>query len=153
MIRGRFKFNMSKELTITNPFGEWLKTQRNNKKWSTRKLAGKAGNVCTAGYITQIENNSYVSKKGKPMRPCEEIITALAEALDADVNEALELAGYATKTVSHIPDEILKVRFEEFTPEQIQEVAEFMRHKIKKGKQYEQDRQYNNCSTYFCSDN
>ncbi|MGI8494739.1 MAG: helix-turn-helix domain-containing protein [Pyrinomonadaceae bacterium] len=144
---------MSKEVTISNPFGEWLKLRRNGKKWSTRKLAVNAGNICTAGYITQIENNSYVSKKGRPMRPCEEIITALAEALGADTDEALELAGYATKTAFHIPDEILKVRFDEFTPEQIKEVAEFMRHKIKKGKQYEQDRQYNNCSTYFCSDN
>lgn len=144
---------MSNEAMISNPFGEWLKTKRNDKKWSTRKLAGKAGNVCTAGYITQIENNSYVSKKGKPMRPCEEIITALAQALGADVNEALELAGYATKSTAHIPDEILSVRFDEFTPEQIKEVADFMRLKINKGKQYDQDRQYNNCSTYFCSDN
>jgi transcriptional regulator with XRE-family HTH domain len=143
---------MSNEITITNPFGEWLKLRRNSKKWSTRKLAVKAGNVCSAGYITQIENNSYVSKKGRPMRPCEEIITALALALGANVDEALELAGYATKSAAHIPEEILH-KFDELTPEQIKEVADFMRLKINKGHQYEQDRQYNNCSIYFCSDN
>ena len=145
---------MSRKLvTISNPFGEWLKDKRINKKWSTRKLAKKAGDVCSYVYIYQIENNSYVSKKGKPMRPCEEIIMALAAALEADVEEALELAGYATKTASQIPEEILSIGFDELTREQIKEVAEFMGSKIKMGRQYEQDRQYNQCSIFFCSDN
>jgi transcriptional regulator with XRE-family HTH domain len=144
---------MSEELAASSPFGKWLKTQRIKKKLSIRQLIKKAGYPCSHVYVSQIEKNAYVSKKGKPMRPCEDIVASLAKALGADVNEALELAGYATKTASTVPEEILSVGFEELTPKQIKEIAEFMHSKLKKGRQYEQDRQYNQCSVFFCSDN
>jgi transcriptional regulator with XRE-family HTH domain len=83
-----------------NPFGKWLKVKREAKDWSVRKLADKAGNICSASYISQLENNSYVGKKGKPMQPDEIIVDALASALGESVNEARLLAGYAPGELS-----------------------------------------------------
>lgn len=75
-------------------FGKWLKTKREAQGLSMRALAEKAGNVCSASYIAQLETNYYVGKSGTPMQPSEEIVEKLAIALDEFVNEARKAANY-----------------------------------------------------------
>lgn len=88
-----------REAEIGNPFGEWLKSRRQSKKWSVRKLADEA-NVCHYSFISQLENNTNVTKKGKPTQVDEDIVIGLATALEADVDEALTVAGYAKRLKS-----------------------------------------------------
>lgn len=90
------EFMSQSEAKVENPFGEWLKSRREAKKWSVRKLAAEA-KVCSSGYISQLENNTYTTKKGKPTQVDEDIVSGLAAALGANVDEALTLAGYAKR--------------------------------------------------------
>lgn len=78
-----------------NPFGEWLKTQRELQGLSMQELAEKAENICSASYIAQIETDYYFGEKGNPMQPDEIIVEKLAVALNQSVNEARKIAGYA----------------------------------------------------------
>ncbi len=75
-------------------FGKWLKTKREAQNLSMRLLSEKAGNVCSPSYIAQLETNYYVSKKGNPMQPSEEIVEKLAIALGESVDEARKAANY-----------------------------------------------------------
>lgn len=103
------------EPKISNPFGEWLQRKRKAKKWSVRKL-GEEAKVCHFSLISQLENNTYAGKSGKPMQVDENIVIGLAEALGTDVDEALTLAGYAVReSKANEPVETAKPRnFAEF---------------------------------------
>jgi len=81
-------------LTEIDGFGKWLKVKREAQGLSMRALAEKAGNVCSASYIAQLETNYYIGKRGNPMQPSEEIVEKLAIALDEFVNEARKAANY-----------------------------------------------------------
>ena len=81
-------------LTKIDGFGKWLKAKREAQGLSMRALAEKADNVCSASYIAQLETNYYISKRGNPMQPSEEIVEKLAIALDEFVNEARKAANY-----------------------------------------------------------
>lgn len=86
--------NKMTEKRELSPYGIWLKDKRTAKGWSVRTLAEKANNICSSSFISQIENNSYVGKKGIPMKPGIEIVDALSRALGASLNEAREKADY-----------------------------------------------------------
>lgn len=75
-------------------FGSWLKQARAERGLSLRQLARRANNVCTFGYIAQLEHETR-GKKGQEMRPDLEIVDALAIALDKPINDARSAAGYA----------------------------------------------------------
>jgi transcriptional regulator with XRE-family HTH domain len=77
-----------------NPFGEWLKTKREARGLSIQALAEKAGNVCSASYLAQIETDYYFGEKGSPMKPEEAVVEKLAKALDEPLDEARKAAGY-----------------------------------------------------------
>lgn len=79
-------------------FAEWLKTNRELKGYSQRRLAKEVDYLCSDAFISQIETRKYVGKKGNPMKPDREIVIALAKALNADVDKALNLAGYASNS-------------------------------------------------------
>ena len=81
-------------LTEIDGFGKWLKVKREAQGLSMRALAEKAGNVCSASYIAQLETNYYIGKRGNPMQPSEKIVEKLAIALDEFVNEARKAANY-----------------------------------------------------------
>jgi transcriptional regulator with XRE-family HTH domain len=87
---------MTDKIRITTPFGEWLRKTREAKGLTQEELAKAANNVCTSAYISTLERGQDVGKKGKPGRPSEEIVEALAAALGASVLSARKLAGYDT---------------------------------------------------------
>jgi transcriptional regulator with XRE-family HTH domain len=80
-------------------FGTWLKQKRKEKGWSQEKLAKEMEYVCKAGYISNLERNSYVGKHGNSTRPSLHIVDALANALNISVSEARLSAGYAPEKV------------------------------------------------------
>jgi transcriptional regulator with XRE-family HTH domain len=88
------------------PFGEWLKKAREAKGYTQEDLAKAANYVCTGAYISSLERGQDVGKKGKPTRPSEEIVEALAMALGASVLQARRLAGYDT---TGMPDPALDI--------------------------------------------
>lgn len=87
----------NKKKSAVNPFGIWIKEKRNNRSWSTRILAERAGEICSHSYISQLENDKATGKKGQFMKPSIEIVETLAITLNESVNEALVLAGYPAK--------------------------------------------------------
>lgn len=82
------------KVRIASPFGEWLRNTREAKRWTQEELARKANDICTGAYISALERGQDVGKKGKPTRPSEEIVVALATALGANIPKVLRLAGY-----------------------------------------------------------
>jgi transcriptional regulator with XRE-family HTH domain len=77
-----------------NPFGEWLKTKREEQGLSIQALAEKAGNICSASYLAQIETDYYFGEKSNPMKPEEATVEKLATALNQSIDEARKAAGY-----------------------------------------------------------
>jgi transcriptional regulator with XRE-family HTH domain len=77
-----------------NPFGEWLKTKREERGLSLQALAEKAENICSASYMARIETDYYFGEKGNPMKPEEAIVEKLAVALNQSIEEARRAAGY-----------------------------------------------------------
>lgn len=87
----------SPENEVANPFGQWLRKKREAKGWSVRFLATLTNGACSGSFISQLENNTYAGKKGKPMQPDRDIVDALAGALGESVTIARKLADYATE--------------------------------------------------------
>jgi transcriptional regulator with XRE-family HTH domain len=77
------------------PFGLWLKRWRKKKGLTQLRLARLAGDICTDKYISLLERSKESGKKGQPTRASEEIVEALARALDAPITEARLAAGYS----------------------------------------------------------
>ncbi len=75
-------------------FGEWLKAKR-GRKFTQDELAEAADNICTGAYISTLERGVIAKKSGKPIRPDEAIVEALAKALGESVSEARIVAGYS----------------------------------------------------------
>ena len=76
-------------------FGAWLKTTRKAKGLTQEGLAKAANNVCTGAYISSLERQQDIGKRGQPTTPSKEIVDALAEALGVPKDEARAAAGYA----------------------------------------------------------
>ena len=102
------------------PFGEWLKKTREAKGFTQEELAKAANNICTSAYISSLERGQDVGKKGKPTRPSEEIVEALATALGTSVLQARRLAGYDT---TGMPDPALEMLNQLAVAEQAAEIV------------------------------
>lgn len=98
---------MDTESEIISEFGRWLKEKREAQRLSVRQLERLAHKVCSASFISQLENNNYVGKKGKPMQPDIQIVEGLATALGASVEEAREKAGYPPRDFENPREQIL----------------------------------------------
>jgi transcriptional regulator with XRE-family HTH domain len=84
------------------PFGAWLKFWRKKRRLTQAQLAERAGNICTDSYISALERVKGPGKKGHTTRASEQIIEALAKALNAPIAEARLAAGYsATRPASN----------------------------------------------------
>lgn len=110
-------------------FAEWLKSNRQREKLSLRRLSEKIGGLCSDAYLSQLENRRYLGKKGKPMRPDREIVVALAEALNADVDRALALADYAPEQEHVFPAFLSKIDFSIFDPDDLRNIESFIKFK------------------------
>lgn len=89
-------------------FGDWLRETRTRKGIGVRELAALVEGECSASYISYLERNVYVSKDGKPTRPSEPIVLALAMALEVPINEARLAAGYSAVTSGVSIDELMR---------------------------------------------
>lgn len=79
----------------TRTFGDWLKAKRKLHYLTQEGLAAAAGGICTGAYISTLEKEVRTKKTGRPVRPDERIVEALAVALGESVDEARAAAGYA----------------------------------------------------------
>src|SRR5215470_13637850 len=84
------------------PFGLWLKRCRKRRGLTQLELAKRAGDICTDKYISLLERGKESGKKGQPTRPSEEIVEALARALDAPIEDARLAAGYSASRAPSI---------------------------------------------------
>lgn len=75
----------------TPQFGPWLAALRSKRELSLRALARAAG--CSLGYVATLEKSEHPT--GRAPRVSREIVRRLAQALEADVDVALMIAGYA----------------------------------------------------------
>jgi len=91
--------------TIKNKFGEWLRTHRKKNYLTMDALGEKVG--VSKQYISVLERGEDHPLTGKPVTPSVKIIELLAKVLNTDVNEALNLAGYAS-TDNPIPQRIVE---------------------------------------------
>lgn len=87
---------------INSPLGDWIRINRESRGWSLRYLAKQMGSICDASYISLIENNKSVSKTGRPIRPSEKIVDALADAFGALRAEVRNMVGYAPDNKSEL---------------------------------------------------
>lgn len=135
--------NVSDDIII-NPFGQWIKAKREAKEWSVRRLANEAKkanggeDVCSPSFISQLENNSYTGKKGKPMQADEDIVDGLAKALGESINEARIVAGHAPKNGGALPEPLQISDFDGFDPEDISDIKKYIEYKKALRKQQEQ---------------
>lgn len=81
--------------TIEEEWGDWLRRKRKSAKLTQERLAELAGAICSPAYISTMERKADIGKDGKPNRPGEEIVDALALALGESPTEARLIAGYA----------------------------------------------------------
>lgn len=72
--------------------GRWVREHRTAKKLSIANAARRAG--LTQGWWHAIENATPSASTGKPSKPSVPFLRVMADALDADRAELLELAGY-----------------------------------------------------------
>lgn len=112
------------KIRIVSPFGEWLRKMREAKGFTQEELAKAANNVCTGGYISTLERGQEVGKKGKPTRPSEEIVEALATALGGSVATARKLAGYDAGMIDPSLDVLNQMREREITLEAMRVLLE-----------------------------
>ena len=75
-------------------FGEWLYRVRKRVGLSQQELADLSG--CSKSYISTLERGAVHSGSGGEIRPSEEIVAAIANALNAPINDARLAAGYKT---------------------------------------------------------
>lgn len=81
-------------------FSQLIKTERKKARLTQRELVELAGSPCTVGYLSNIERNAYVGKKGHPARPDIEIVDAFAKALKIPQKTARDAANYASPDVA-----------------------------------------------------
>lgn len=84
--------NMSSVVTQKSElFGDVLLQARIARGFTQDQLVLRCGNILSKSYLSQLENNKTRKKDGKPVRPDEAIVDALAEALGASKNEFRKL--------------------------------------------------------------
>lgn len=82
-------------------FGEWLRKQLHDGRVSNAELARRIDVSATyVGYLVRDFSPNTRSGKG---RPSEEVVERIAAALDADVDDARQAAGYLPKRLAEKP--------------------------------------------------
>lgn len=82
-------------------FGTWLKANRKKQGFTQEGLAKAANDICTGSYISSLERNQDVGKRGQPTTPSKDIVDALADALGRPRDEARLAAGYAPDKIEN----------------------------------------------------
>jgi transcriptional regulator with XRE-family HTH domain len=82
-------------------FGDWLYRIRKQAGITQRELAKRSG--CSVSYISTLERGAVHSGSGGEIRPSEEVVSAIANALNAPLNQARLAAGYKPLDVVYKP--------------------------------------------------
>ena len=85
------------------PFGQWVREARLNSGISQETLALSIG--VTGSYISLLEGQKALTKKGYPIRPSLHLVDAIASTLGRSCEEARLAAGYAplkSKSAGHV---------------------------------------------------
>ena len=106
-------------------FSQWLKLSRKEAGLTLVQLRERINNMCTDAYLSRLEHERYVSKKGQQMMPARDLVIALAEAFGKDVDEALTIAGYSPSV--NIPDNLIIEGFEGLDQGDIDKIVEYIR--------------------------
>lgn len=106
-------------------FGEWLRSKIKEKDISNAELARRID--VSATYIGNLLRDFSPNSKTGSIRASEKIVEAIAKELNSDIDEARNAAGYASKNADEIPPEIAAVGFKELSPDDIKNVARYMK--------------------------
>lgn len=127
-------------LLDVSEFGDWLHKSRVDKGLSLRQLEQRINKVCTFGFLDQLEKDLR-GKRGRAIRPNEAIVEALAKEFHVSAEYLRGLAGIGSgarkpqnvaeffEALESIGIELEpalaeRVRLEDFTPDQFQELLE-----------------------------
>lgn len=77
-----------------NNFGEWLRAKRIDLGLKQADVARRAG--VSVSYVSTLERSQPHSTTGARLTPERSKLTALAKAVQGDIDEALHLCGYAS---------------------------------------------------------
>ena len=110
----------------TSPFGRRLRELRKTKFLSQKQLAAMVGLDFT--YVSKVETGSMPP-------PSEETIKKLAEALHANADDLIMLAGkvpeelqaIVSRNVPVMPDLLRAIKDGEITPEQLRSMVDFLK--------------------------
>ena len=110
-------------------FGAWLRAHRRDRAMSQADLAeavSSRGVRVTSAYISNLEREYDTNKAGKPTRPSEILVDAIAEALGADIDDARLAAGYAPEgpLFALAPNVSIKLADKNLTDEDRKEILE-----------------------------
>ena len=98
------------------------------KRKATQAETAKRAGISKA-YIGHLENHRPHTTSGADLIPSREKVIAIAKAVNGDINEALELCGYASSKQT-LPPEITAIDFTQFSPEDLTEIVNFINFKL-----------------------
>lgn len=88
-------FSAYNDLTAMT-LGDWLRQHRKNKGLTQKQVADRAG--VSFSYVSTLERQQAHSITAKAVQPRRDSVEALAKAVGGDVDVALKLAGFASKS-------------------------------------------------------
>lgn len=100
-------------------FGDWLRENRKIKYLTMQALADKVG--MSKQYISVLERAEPHPLTDKPVTPTVEKVELLAKALEVDIDEAREAAGYSLTR----PRNSITIYTEGLTTEDIENITRF----------------------------
>lgn len=113
---------------VMESFGKWLLRHRKALQLTQGDVAKAAG--VSVSYVSTLEREQPHSLTGEHITPDREKVAALAKAVRGDINEALNLAGYASGTSNQIPELFHKIDFSLFTPRDLEDIELFVKFKL-----------------------
>ncbi len=85
-------------------FGKWLFDRRKAARLTQGQVAERAG--ISISYVSTLERSERHHLTNAPPRPAIEVVEAIAKALDAPLDEARLVAGYAPKVLAGPPSTV-----------------------------------------------
>lgn len=127
-------YNYLMPIYDADKFAEWLVNsfEKSNYK-SYAALADEAG--LSRSSVSALAGAKKQPLTDKPSQPKPETVINLANALNEDVNLAMNLAGYASVSKTIIPDKLAVLDYDGLDTEDIEDIAEYIEFKrLKKRK-------------------
>jgi transcriptional regulator with XRE-family HTH domain len=116
---------------MATDLGDKLAAAREEKKWSLREVERRTG--IQNAHLSQIET-------GTIERPAPNVLWALAEVYDLDLQDLLRLAGHVEAAASATPGSVVGAALRtmgDLTPDEQRQVLEYME-ELRKGRDADQ---------------